>query len=313
MGVYSSSFVINPQSSSAVSSYSHPSKANWITAHAIATELSIAEVERLWLRFQQLGCNQDGVLSPEVLNSPTLTSDVFVKNILKYFKTPDGRVTFETFLRGLKWSESQDVQVKARGIFQMLNNGNPIPKEMFGRILERVYPGTDKQKALRSRRIYVYVHLRAGQIEENDFVHTVLALPREPVLQILNFHILPEHMRENVHRNLPEFQVPHRGEFTPVYSPQQPEPRYQMLSEPMLHAIADKIHRRDWELLANKLGFLYADVDNYRQMYPDNTRQQVFQLLKDWKAREGPRARSDILEQALRDVGMTDVSLLLAP
>ncbi|KAL8568865.1 hypothetical protein ACOMHN_009685 [Nucella lapillus] len=139
MGVYSSSFVVNPQDSNAVSSYSHPSKPNWITAHAISTELSIAEVERLWLRFQQMGCTDDGDLTPDVVNSPALSSDVFVKNILKYFKGQDGTITFESFLRALKWCETQELRDKARGIFQMLNNGNPIPKDLFGKIMSRVY------------------------------------------------------------------------------------------------------------------------------------------------------------------------------
>ena len=43
-----------------------------------------------------------------------------------------------------------------------------------------------------------------GQLEENDFVNAVMNLPPDPVNEILNFHILPENMRENVHRSLPE-------------------------------------------------------------------------------------------------------------
>ena len=47
---------------------------------------------------------------------------------------------------------------------------------------------------------------KRGQLEENDFVQTVMSLPRDSVTNILNFHILPESMRENVHQNLPEVQ-----------------------------------------------------------------------------------------------------------
>jgi hypothetical protein len=43
--------------------------------------VSIAEVERLWLRFQQMGCNKDGVLTAAVLGSPVLSGDVFMKNV----------------------------------------------------------------------------------------------------------------------------------------------------------------------------------------------------------------------------------------
>ena len=34
---------------------------------------------------------------------------------MKYFKNQDGAISFETFLRALKWCESQEVREKARG------------------------------------------------------------------------------------------------------------------------------------------------------------------------------------------------------
>ncbi|XP_076458628.1 uncharacterized protein LOC143292324 [Babylonia areolata] len=471
MGVYSSSFVVSPQDSNAVSSYSHPSKPNWITAHAISTELSIAEVERLWLRFQQMGCDSDGVLTPDVINSAALSSDVFMKNIMKYFKSRDGSISFESFMRALKWCETQELRDKARGIFQMLNNGNPIPKDLFGKIMSRVYPNDRPEEVKRvtesffktvdkrrkgqleendfvetvmalpyesvnsilnfhilpeSMRENVHRSLpefsnpqsnpggyggsggggfnrpvvvsaettsgviispgvvppdgglgsscnrdesggivqntfkhfqmslgiveneevkrvtesffktvdkrRKGQLEENDFVETVMALPYESVNSILNFHILPESMRENVHRSLPEFSNPQSnpggyggsgggGGGGGYYSPaaarmsadRAADPGSQVPSDGILREIAEKVHRRDWDLLANALGFLSEDVDNYRMQYPSSGSQQVFEMLKDWRQREGRQAESHVLERALRDNGMTDASLLLAP
>lgn len=38
-----------------------------------------------------------------------------LSQILKYFKGTNGTLTFESFLKALKWCEMQDVQVKARG------------------------------------------------------------------------------------------------------------------------------------------------------------------------------------------------------
>ena len=38
--------------------------------------------------------------------------------ILKYFKNQNGSVTFETFLRALKWCETQELREKARGRIQ---------------------------------------------------------------------------------------------------------------------------------------------------------------------------------------------------
>nr|KAG5713406.1 hypothetical protein BaRGS_024954 [Batillaria attramentaria] len=115
-------------------------------------------------------------------------------------------------------------------------------------------------------------------LEEGDFVQTVMALPRDSVMSILNFHILPENMRENVHRNLPEFSSRQVGYSpAPGFSPMSavgPEPSSQVPSDPILNEIAQRIHRRDWDLLANRLGFMADDIDNYRQMYPSSSAQQ---------------------------------------
>ena len=43
--------------------------------------VSIAEVERLWKRFQQLGCNVSGMLTEDKLKRPELQSDAFVRNV----------------------------------------------------------------------------------------------------------------------------------------------------------------------------------------------------------------------------------------
>ena len=51
------------------------------TFPSIHASVSIAEVERLWLRFEQMGATRDGVLTPQVLTTPALSSDVFVKNV----------------------------------------------------------------------------------------------------------------------------------------------------------------------------------------------------------------------------------------
>lgn len=42
--------------------------------------VAIVEVDRLWLRFQQLGCNEDGVLELEVLDRPPASNNIFAKH-----------------------------------------------------------------------------------------------------------------------------------------------------------------------------------------------------------------------------------------
>ncbi|KAH9520024.1 hypothetical protein Btru_071494 [Bulinus truncatus] len=309
MGVYSSSFVIEPNSEVAVSGYAHPSKANWITAHAVSTELSIAEVERLWLRFQQMGANADGILSPESLAVSRLSNDVFVKNILKYFKSSDGYISFETFLRALKWCESQELQVKCKAMFQMLNNGNPIPRDIFQKILRRIYTEENEEEIWRITNVFFSTLdvSRKGQIEEAAFVNAVMGLPRAQTHAILNFHILSEQMRENVHKNLPEF-----SSQAAFYTP-SPSALSQIPSDTILGEVAEKIHRKDWELVANRLGFLSEDIEHIRVSNPGNTYKQTYQVLVNWKSRERENAKASILERVLRNAGMVDASLLLAP
>jgi len=308
MGVYSSSFVADNKSELAVSSFSHPSKPNWITAHAVATELSIAEVERLWLRFQQLGANKDGNLSSDVLSSPKLTTDVFVKNILKYFKNKDGYVSFESFLKGLKWCESQEIQVKARAIFQMMNNGNPIPKDMFKKILNRVYPNESESEIKRITEVFFRTidTAKKGQLDEGSFASVVLGLPRSSTQHILNFHILPDNLRENVHKNLPEFSS-QAGFVTP--SPFESE----IPSDAILKEVAEKIHRKDWDMVANRLGFFADDIESFRNNNPSSTFKQAQAMLLHWKCREGAAATASTLERTLRAAGMVEASLILAP
>lgn len=42
---------------------------DWITKHAELSELSIVETERLWDRFQQLGCDDSGIITTNYISS----------------------------------------------------------------------------------------------------------------------------------------------------------------------------------------------------------------------------------------------------
>ena len=43
--------------------------------------MSVLEVERLWSRFRQMGCNEDGFLSENAMTQPELTDNIFMKNV----------------------------------------------------------------------------------------------------------------------------------------------------------------------------------------------------------------------------------------
>jgi len=55
------------------------------TTNFTIVSVAIVEVERLWYRFQQLGCNEDGVLKSDVLTKPPASTDVFAKNVSSHF------------------------------------------------------------------------------------------------------------------------------------------------------------------------------------------------------------------------------------
>uniref|UniRef100_A0A2C9M093 Death domain-containing protein n=1 Tax=Biomphalaria glabrata TaxID=6526 RepID=A0A2C9M093_BIOGL len=148
---------------------------------------------------------------------------------------------------------------------------------------------------------------RKGQIEESAFVNAVMGLPRAQTHAILNFHILSEKMRENVHKNLPEF-----SSQAAFYTP-SPSSMSQVPSDSLLGEVAQKIYKKDWELVANRLGFLSEDIEHIRASNSGNTYKQAYTVLVNWKTRERENAKASILERVLRNAGMVDASLLLAP
>ena len=54
----------------------------WIEISVFA--VAVVEVERLWHRFQILGCDEDGTLPPEALLRPPASEDILVKNVAHY-------------------------------------------------------------------------------------------------------------------------------------------------------------------------------------------------------------------------------------
>ncbi|XP_033747001.1 uncharacterized protein LOC117332222 [Pecten maximus] len=304
MGSYASQF-LTPVGEE-VSQHTHPSKANWITVHAITAELSIAETERLWLRFQQLGCNKDGVITEELAAKMSVSSDAFSRNIMKKFTLNETKnITFENFLRGLKWCETAELNEKLRGIFRLLNNGNPVPKTTFVKILERVYTNPSDKKDVQRVADIVYKHIdkkNKGLMNEDQFVTGVRSvIPEETLQDLLLFEVLPAYMKERLHSQLPEF-----NSEGPTPSPSN----RQIPSDGTLRQVADKIYRRDWLRTANKLGLTNEDVSDIKTNISDS-KQQAYTMLKTWKEREAAQAYISVLESALKESGMTEAAYAL--
>lgn len=77
----------------------------------------------------------------------------------------------------------------------------------------------------------------------------------------------------------------------------------------MLITISSKIGERDWKLLAKKLGFEDKEIKSLLRQYPNRSREQTFQMLRNWRDREG--ATKQQLDFALRRCGMDDVLFAL--
>lgn len=304
MGSYASAFLV-PDGEEA-SQHTHPSQANWITVHAIAAELSIAETERLWLRFQQLGCNEDGEITETIAAKLAIQNDAFARNIIKMFTSKTKVVTFENFLRGLSWCETAELDDKLAGTFRLLNNGSAVPKAMFVKILERVYTNPSDKKDVQKLADIVYKQIdkgKTGQMNEDQFVTGVRNAVSEDMLrEALMFEVLPTYMKERLHNELPEFSS--EGP-TPGPSGGKPIP-----SDGTLRNVAEKIYRRDWVRTANKLGLTTDDLAGIRATTSE-TKQQAYTMLISWKEREGSHAYTHVLEQALRGSGMTEAAKVL--
>lgn len=311
MGAFTSQILV-PEAK-ACTRHTDPKKPNWITIHAVASELSIAEVERLWLRFKQLGCTDKGELTEEALAQHTINQDAFSRNIMKKFVNPRTKtISFENFLRGLKWCETSTTENKLKGVFRMLNNGNNLPKDIFRKIIERVYVQPEDKGNIDRVVNTLYQFMdpgNKGTINEENFVRGCLKIPQPLLEEALNFELLPSQMRQELHSKLPEFNS----------TGPTPAPRSNMggpiPDDKVLQKIAVKIHNKDWVRLANKLDFEFEDIEEFQSRSNDQRQQnqsdKVYAMFKSWKNREGSQATSSVLAQALRDCRMNDAAALL--
>lgn len=100
MGTYVSMFEKSDEESKIIL---HPNKGDFITGHADLTgrkcdlisqdaftramlnleisQVAVVEVQRMWHRFRQLGCDKKGYLSKKMIESDDISNDVFLKNV----------------------------------------------------------------------------------------------------------------------------------------------------------------------------------------------------------------------------------------
>ncbi|KAK2187298.1 hypothetical protein NP493_170g00034 [Ridgeia piscesae] len=158
-----------------------------------------------------------------------------------------------------------------------------------------------------SKADWITAHAKATgcYIDEERFVRAVGSVPVETLTAVLHVSILPE-------PDVPQMSQDMESASPPMTSPSPsqslPEPR-ELPTDEELADIASKIHRLDWQRLANKLGFLESDIRQFEQ-HQGNTEQKVLQMLEKWRA--GDAASTELLKTALQDCGMNDAATILA-
>ncbi|XP_074648835.1 uncharacterized protein LOC141904183 isoform X2 [Tubulanus polymorphus] len=245
-----------------------------------------------------------------MLQQPKLNNNVFIRNITKNMKGEDGNVTFLSFCTAMQWLETTNTETKIKALFHLLNNGKSLSKDLLQKVLAKIYPD-DSQESLT---VLVEVFFREmdpnnkGVIEEVDFVKWARNIPPDAKAEIFNFEIIPADIKEL--SSGPDIT----GFKKSQHKRQSPEPEFsrQIPTDYKLNEIAGKIYRRDWYLVANKLGFTSTDINEFELRFPDH-KDTAFFMLKSWRNREGNHAYAINLEKALRDSGMNDVAMLLYP
>ncbi|XP_033637779.1 uncharacterized protein LOC117298570 [Asterias rubens] len=270
-----------------VADLTHPSNEDWLRKHAVACNVSIGEIESLWKRFQDLGCNENGVLSPEILTTSNLNKDHTMKTkILEMMpRSKENELTFQTFCNMSRWMADASVEAKVRVVFQCLNNNQPLDLHVLMDLLSEIYCDESKEVIERSAKVFLHQvgDMLTHSIDEEHFVKWAMELPKDTVQALMDF-------------TCPADDTPKLGSNNEL-------PRTKDLL-----VVARMASRKDWILLANKLGFTQADINSVKKKLPDQDKEQIERMLSLWRQKQDEQATLAVLLEALRSSGMEDIA-----
>ncbi|XP_067946605.1 uncharacterized protein [Watersipora subatra] len=279
----------------------NPKQKDWITKHATLTRFSIVEVERLWTRFKQLGCDENGVLDRKsILQMPRFKDNVLLRNML--LAMADGeQVYFHTFLNAMRWVNTASVDERTKAIFALFNNGSALTEDLFGKILKRIYP--DKNEAaltLYVKTVFDSGSKAAGRPEDltyENFLRLVHQLPSEQLSSILEFDVIPPHIN-----------LESKDKFSPQLRARQDTSAAKDLSEEAMVSLdsysdlaAALASSPDWEAAMTALGFSDSQIDRIHMKYSDSAA-KIRALLKSWRNLQEEDATVGAMKASLRSV-----------
>ncbi|PAA80817.1 hypothetical protein BOX15_Mlig001396g1 [Macrostomum lignano] len=327
--------LITKSGSIQVGERSNPSRADWITEHAVATGLSVVEVERLWLRFQQLGCTSEGLITNDVLRKRSIYSeDTFLRKFIGYLRDDfrsDGKVTFQNFCNAMYWIEKATARDKLNAIFNYLNNGNPLDKDTVRQILPKIIENDSEQGYDRLADILMEqlagsgtegggVNAAESYISQDSFVQYCLdSIPKSRLEALLAFNVIPRHVSDQARQELERAEAD-GGRRQPTQAAAAPEAQvdaaeavYTVPTDAQLAVVAQRASRRDYRLLGNKLGFYESDMNQIENLYRGDRFQQLYHMLIEWRKREGKAAYVITLQKVLQECLMPDIAAELNP
>ncbi|XP_071952430.1 uncharacterized protein [Antedon mediterranea] len=288
-----------------ISELTSPLKDDWIIQHADACGLTTIEVKQLWKRFNELGCNQEGILYAGSLPNDSPTSDPFVSKIFKQFpKSDDEAITFQTFCAATRWLSDESIDGKIRAVFAVLNDGRPLNEDVLIEILSQVYL-EDSQESIRRAAVVLLKQIDKdgnGAITEDQFSSWVTTLPHDTLEAILKFEISQQNDKDGISTSTTPVKTPHSTKVLRPTSLGGP-----VVTEDQLMAVAKQMYDKDWLLLANKLGFTLMEVKDIKENYTTK-RQQVEELLKEWKKENGITATVNVIKRALVEANFEAVA-----
>ncbi|XP_078384372.1 uncharacterized protein LOC144666841 isoform X2 [Oculina patagonica] len=247
----------------------------------------VAEVERLWSRYQQLGLNDQQTLPNGTFQQQPYATDPFVKQIWRTFpRDENGNVTFHSFVGVLMWWKTAPLDKRLAGIFKLLNKSQPLDVPALQQIIMNLDSSLDEETAKSKAELLVKTldDKDQGYIDVDQWVNWALQLPEDEIAKLTKFVIIPEEM---------DAQTPYSRSENQSSIPNE-----------LLVDIAGKIGERDWTPLARELGFTKHEIREVKKKYPHRSREQVYQVLVLWRQKMGQEATADALELSLSKSGM---------
>ncbi|XP_066567595.1 uncharacterized protein LOC136755100 isoform X2 [Amia ocellicauda] len=208
-----------------------------------------------------------------------------------------GLLTFQTYCSAVNWLSDSTVETKLRGLYQAMSCCVPLDKEALDRLLTELYP-QDAPGDIRQLSGLILREVdtkNQGFIDEDQFTVWLRRLLPETLTSSLHFPALPSKIAVAHEQHRPQ-----RGPIQTEDTTNVTENQLQLTAAEMSR------RRRDWRLLANRLGFLEKDCQAFERKHPE-TENQVLEMLLQWHRRARRTGAARELGEALRASGNTDI------